>query len=155
MMKKLLALLVVIVIAVGAVVPVLARTGTASACENGLTPGYWKNHTEVWNGSRPWDGPLPTAYFDEVFGVVGHQVGSYVAPHKTLLEVLQTGGGKFDALNRHAVAALLNSYLFDSEISGWDYYSEWYIKTHVHDAYHSGDWESLKADFEATYTWAD
>ena len=155
MMKKLLAVLVAVVIAVGAMVPVLALTGTASACENGLTPGYWKNHTEVWDGSREWDGPLPGAYFDEVFKVVGHRVGDYVAPHKTLLEVLRTGGGQFDALNRHAVAALLNSYWLDSETSGWDYYSAWHIKTDVHAAYHSGDWESLKADFEATYSWAD
>jgi hypothetical protein len=153
MIKRLIPILVVMVMVVAAVVPVLVQADTASACGIvGLSPGYWKNHTAVWDGTDPeWDGPLPGAYFDVVFGVVGHQAGSYVAPHKTLLEVLNTGGGKFDALNRAAVAALLNSYWLDSETSSWYYYSAWYIKTHVHDAYHSGDWQSLKADFEATY----
>ena len=28
----------------------LAFVGVASACEYGCTPGYWKNHPEVWEG---------------------------------------------------------------------------------------------------------
>ncbi len=144
-MKKLLAILVVIAIAVGAVVPVLVQADTASACGIvGLSPGYWKNHMAVWDGTDPeWDGPVPGAYFDVVFGV---------GPHKTLLEVLNTGGGKLVALNRAALAALLNSYWLDSETSSWYYYSAWYIKTHVQDAYNGiRSWQSVKAEFESTY----
>jgi hypothetical protein len=167
MMKKMLAVLVAVAIAVGAMVPALAWTDTASACENGLTPGYWKNHTEVWDGSDPeWDGPTPDLYFDEVFGIVGCQVGGYVAPHRTLLQVLRQGGGKFDALNRHAVAALLNSYWLDSELNSMEYWSAWWIKTQIQDVYNpdpanlpwdpydGADWESCKDAIEATYSWA-
>jgi hypothetical protein len=153
-MKKLLAILVVIAIAVGAVVPVLVQADTASACGPvGLSPGYWKNHTAVWDGTDPeWDGPLPGAYFDVVFGV---------GPHQTLLEVLNTGGGKLVALNRAAVAALLNSYWLDSEESSEYYYSEYYIIYRVvrpvygfpewDSLFSSGDWQSAKSHLESTY----
>ena len=62
----------------------------------GCTPGYWKqpHHFGSWTGFAPDDA------FSAVFGV---------PYHKTLLEALQTGGGKEKALGRHAVAALLNA----------------------------------------------
>jgi hypothetical protein len=62
----------------------------------GCTPGYWKNHPEVWKSYAPSDN------FDKVFGVT--YFGSL-----TLLEAAGLGGGGFNALARHAVAALLSA----------------------------------------------
>jgi hypothetical protein len=132
MMKKLLAMLVVMAIFLAAVVPVLAQTDTASACiVDGRTPGYWKNHIEAWSRYTP------DQNFDSVFGVTGHG-------DLTLIQALGTGGGKFDALNRHAVAALLNSVMF---YPNW--HSQWFVKNQVQYAYSSGDWQSVKDLFEA------
>lgn len=64
----------------------------------GCTPGYWKqeHHFDSWPaGYLP--GDLFSAYFEDAF------------PGKTLLQVLQQGGGKLIALGRHTVAALLNA----------------------------------------------
>jgi len=76
----------------------------------GCTPGFWKNHPELWNGVSP---DLPgityktTDTFNAVFGVTAAQSG--FSDSKTLLYVLGTGGGCKEALGRHAVAALLNT----------------------------------------------
>lgn len=63
----------------------------------GCTPGYWKqpHHFDSWVGYTP--NTLFSSVFENAF------------PGKTLLEVLQTGGGGLDALGRHTVAALLNA----------------------------------------------
>lgn len=66
----------------------------------GLTPGYWKQpqHFATW---------VPTGYSpDDLFNTV---FGVNDPDNPTLLEALETGGGGFNALGRHAVAALLNS----------------------------------------------
>jgi hypothetical protein len=146
-MKKLLAILVVVAIAVGAVVPVLAQTDNASACTNGLTPGYWKNHKDLSPAAFSTD-----PYFDEWFAAYGGvplSTAYATPPHARLSVVLATGGGKFTALNRHAAAALLNSARFGAV----EYYSLWYINHWVHYAYSSGDWESVKDSFEDAYSW--
>lgn len=128
-MKKLLLILVVMAMLVGAVVPVLVQADTASACWEGRTPGYWKNHTGAWVGYST------GADFNSVFGV---------GPHKTLLEVLRTGGGKWDALHRHAVAALLNS------TSGITFLGSDAVIDVVLWAYSpAGNWESAKDYLEA------
>ncbi len=64
----------------------------------GCTPGYWKQsqHFDSWRVYHPTDS------FNAAFGVVA-------AGNPTLLQALSTGGGGFKALNRHAVAALLNA----------------------------------------------
>ena len=62
----------------------------------GCTPGFWKNHKNVWQGYTP--GQL----FNDVFGV------SYNSS-LTLIGALKDGGGGFAALGRHATAALLNA----------------------------------------------
>ncbi len=64
----------------------------------GCTPGYWKqpHHFEAWVGYGIFQ------KFDRVFDVQAFG-------HKTLLQVLLTGGGGKIALGRHAVAALLNA----------------------------------------------
>ena len=70
-------------------------------CGWGCTPGYWKQeqHFDSWvpTGFAPGDN------FDTVFG------GDYFDPDITLLEALKLKGGGFNALARHAVAALLNA----------------------------------------------
>ena len=70
----------------------------------GLTPGFWKNHTDLWVTCTP-DQTL-----ESVFDVPDH-LG---LDDKTLLEALNFGGGtsvKGAAQNlfRHAVAAILNA----------------------------------------------
>ncbi len=67
---------------------------------SGLTPGFWKNHTCLWQGNKPTDS------FNTVFGV-SIQIGCDSNP--SLLTALQSGGGGVTALARQAVAALLNS----------------------------------------------
>ena len=95
----------------------------------GLTPGYWKNHLEAWVGYEPTDS------FHSIFGV---------GPDSSLLDVLNTGGGKFIALNRHAVAALLNV-----SSPSVDYpYTEAEVIAMVQHAYATGDWSSAKGNLE-------
>lgn len=68
----------------------------------GCTPGYWKNtgmHYCEWDAA----GYSPDVDFDATFGT------NYFNPDRTLLEALNSGGGGYDALGRHAVAALLSA----------------------------------------------
>jgi len=71
--------------------------GKTQYCD-GRTPGYWKNHTSSW--PHPYE---TTTKFDTVFG----SASGY--PNKTLLYVLDLGGGGKEELARHIVAALLNA----------------------------------------------
>jgi hypothetical protein len=113
-MKKLLAVLVVI----AAVVPVLALASTASACTQGLSPGWWKNQ-----GANSWGGGYTHDMdFDTAFGLPAGTTGTL-----TLWQGLTTGGGGFNAFNRQAVAGLLNS------VSGLDYEpTSWVIERVMH-----------------------
>ena len=63
----------------------------------GCTPGYWKqsHHFDSWVGYTP------NQQFSSVF--------ENAFPGKTLLQVLNLGGGGLNALGRHTVAALLNA----------------------------------------------
>ena len=69
-------------------------------CENfqGCTLGYWKNHTDRWSCHS-----TCTLYSD----VFGNSTPSQLQG-KTLLEVLNQGGGGIYNLGRQSVAALLN-----------------------------------------------
>lgn len=83
------------------------------ACDNGCTPGYWKQaqHFDSWIGYTP----------SQALCVDGSNGGVFTCPAglelkkgtslatATLLDALQSGGGGLDALLRHAVAALLNA----------------------------------------------
>ena len=75
-------------------------TSNASATQyakpGGCTPGFWKNHPTVWQGYSPSDN------FDKVFGV------KYFGK-LTLLQAAGLEGGGYNALARHAVAALLSA----------------------------------------------
>lgn len=76
-------------------------SGSASACTEGCTPGYWKqpHHMDSWNDTDY----LPGDDFDTIFGV------DLFEPDVTLLEALNLRGGGLNAFARHAVAALLNA----------------------------------------------
>lgn len=86
--------------AVAALVGCLFAVAPAGHAENignqGCTPGYWKNHLGSWSGFSPSDS------FNAVFGV------NYM-PGLTLQGALNLNGGGFEALARHAAAALLNA----------------------------------------------
>jgi hypothetical protein len=66
--------------------------------DEGCTPGFWKQsqHFDSWTGFATTD------KFEAVFGV-------NVPGDPTLLQALNAGGGGINALERHAVAALLNA----------------------------------------------
>jgi len=68
----------------------------------GCTPGYWKNNASK-KEAVSWKTYSPGEYFDTVFGV------SFLGPKVTLEQALGLHGGGYNALARHAAAALLNS----------------------------------------------
>jgi hypothetical protein len=94
--KKHISIIVLTLIMLLTTGVVTAQAGDCCVCNQGCTPGYWKNHTDSWVGYTP------GTYFDDVFGV---------GPHVTLLDALNTGGGwKNDGKPlRHGTAALLNA----------------------------------------------
>ena len=97
----------------------------------GCTPGYWKNHTDRWTGFSAGDS------FDTVFGVTSSN-------DPTLGEAVGLGGGGEFALQRHAVAALLNASSPDVD-SGQTTAD---VIAIVQAAYDSGDFEGAKDELE-------
>lgn len=94
--------LVAVGISAALVLPAIAAAPVA-ACDWGCTPGYWKNHTDMW----PVGYTTSTSLYDSGFRFVG-------AGDVDMLEALEGGGGRgLDGartiLLRAAVAALLNS----------------------------------------------
>ncbi len=143
-MKKSFVALMAIVITLGVLAPLVIQADTASACA-GFSPGYWKNHRAAWEGT----GYSPTDSFVGVFGLDldepdywFYTPDDYVPP-ATLLDALQSKGGQWDALNRQAVASLLNA---ASGLDGWDIppYDEEWVKGAVRYAYVFNKWESVK-----------
>ncbi len=64
----------------------------------GCTPGYWKNHTSSWPA------PYTTGdNFEAIFGVSSDHESL------TLLQALNLGGGGFNKIAKHGVAALLSA----------------------------------------------
>jgi hypothetical protein len=80
------------------------------AALEGCSPGFWKTHAQLWDGSSK---TLPsityrtTMSFNAALGVTALQSGK--ANNVTLLQAIQTGGGGLNALGRQTVSALLNS----------------------------------------------
>jgi hypothetical protein len=66
--------------------------------DQGCTPGYWRNHADRWAGV------VSTADFDETFDV------DFFAPNISLGAAIWAKGGQYNALARHATAALLNAH---------------------------------------------
>ena len=136
-MKKLLVGVSVMAILVGVVVPILAQPDNASACmEHGYSPGYYRHHLDAWGSIDPY------AWFD--VAMRRSSGDPLVGPHAYLIDVLWTRGGQWDAFDRQAVAALINSDLYTP---AW--YSEWTVKSAVLHAYNTGDWSTSKTLFEA------
>ncbi|PPD57702.1 hypothetical protein [Dehalogenimonas etheniformans] len=85
----------------------LAGAISVSATDlEGLTPGFWKNHTEAWADT----GFSPTDQIGSIFNVPDE----YNLDDFTLLEALSFGGGKGEIgaakiLLRASVAAILNA----------------------------------------------
>jgi len=84
----------------------LAGMNVATACEpsEGLTPGYWKNHTDDWVEYSP---------EQTLISVFPFLPDDFEQKDKTLLEALSFKGGKdlnaaIRLLMKQAVAALLN-----------------------------------------------
>lgn len=79
--------------------------------DEGLTPGFWKNHPELWEVYSP--GQKWTSVFADPITIDMGKKTENLDP--TLLEVLGAKGGVnegenvYDALARHAVAAILNA----------------------------------------------
>jgi hypothetical protein len=98
----------------------------------GCTPGFWRQaqHFQYWTGYGPGDS------FATVFGVT--RTG-------TLLQNVRATGGGANALARHAVAALLNAASAEVEYT----YSVAQIIAAVQGAFATGNFESVKNDFEA------
>jgi hypothetical protein len=99
----------------------------------GCTPGYWKNHPEAWGcGYTP-----NTRFFDNgsnggVFTGITNK--RKLSSSLTLMQSLNLLGGGYNALARHAVAALLNACH-----SGVNYpYTEAEIEDAVVDMFNTG-----------------
>ena len=131
-MKKLFVAVMAMAIMLGVLAPVVLQADTASACALGLSPGYWKNHTEAWPVQYS-----PDDNFDVVFGVTGNG-------DLTLIQALEGRGGGFIALNRLAVASILNAH------SVPDALSEAYVLMFVQHAYnYPEDCEYMKDVLES------
>lgn len=135
MKNRRLLLSVALVVALGLAIVVPASAGGEPPC-GGCTPGYWKNHTESWEGFTTGQ------YFDVVFGC---------GPRMTLLEALSAknkdvGSGVEAALVRHAVAALLSAAHPDMTFGTVEG-----IQTNVCAAWNSGD----KSELERYKNWLD
>jgi hypothetical protein len=113
--------------------PTPSPTPTPPAGGEGCTPGYWKQeqHFGSWVTYEPGDS------FDTVFGVD--------SSFATLLDAVSANGGGENALGRHAVAALLNAASADVASS----FTTADVIQMVQDAYESGDFETVKDQFEA------
>lgn len=76
----------------------------------GCTPGFWKNHKELWDGVGTNDVTSTiqtTDLFNATFGVTSGQSGK--SDSVTLLEAVGAGGGGLIALGRHAAAGLVSA----------------------------------------------
>jgi hypothetical protein len=108
-------------------------TTTTPRDGEGCTPGYWKNHTEDWEGYTT----------GQTVGDVFSEAPDSVAD-LTLLEGLRNGGGDEEALTRHAIAALLGAASSDVDYP----FTEQEVIDFVNDAYMSGDFEAAKSVLE-------
>nr|WP_229734117.1 T9SS type A sorting domain-containing protein [Flavobacterium orientale] len=74
-------------------------TFTTPECFDGCTIGYWKNHTDRWCATYS-----TTTLYGSVFVNAPNGLAN-----KTLLQVVNLGGGGVNNLGRQSVAALLNA----------------------------------------------
>lgn len=97
----------------------------------GCTPGFWKNHLDVW--------PIPTdTDFDTLFDRDAFN------PDITMSEAVDLKGGKLNALSRHAAAAYLNAV---SSVVDFDLTVDEVVAA-FQAAFDSGDYNTTKNMFE-------
>lgn len=97
----------------------------------GCTPGFWKNHPDVW--------PIPLGTdFDSTFGRDAFN------PDITMEEAVDLRGGQLNALSRHAAAAYLNAV---SGVVSYDLSPSEVISA-FQAAFDSGDYNTTKNMFE-------
>lgn len=104
--------------------------------DEGCTPGYWKQaqHFGNWGCDYIPTGVNATQFFSVFTGITNRQ-GLSVS--LTLLQALNLNGGKFQALARHAAAAILNA------CSDINYqYSEAQVKAMVVAAFNTGNFST-------------
>jgi hypothetical protein len=117
----------------------------------GCTPGFWKNHTSLWDQNSdtvsqnvkaavdakgapyvydPAIDGVTNQFFRNIFGLTPEQMtAAGLDPNLTMLQAANLGGGNFDKLARHGVAALLSS------SAGINFsFSSAQVLTMVHDA---------------------
>ena len=105
----------------------------------GCTPGHWKN----WTGLGPQANHWPIAVNSLFSGPFDNAFSG-----KTMLQVLNLGGGGLNALGRHTVAAYLNalSPSVDYDLSPAEVISKF------NDVFPGGNYEALKNEFEGYNT---
>jgi hypothetical protein len=85
-------------------------TINAPVCDvEGCTPGYWKNHPQAWALCTNPSFNSETTNFFTTFGITDHRGLGAGDQNYTLMDALNQEGGGYNALARHAVAALLNA----------------------------------------------
>ena len=125
------------------------RPGQVRCAELGRSPGYWGNR----GGQHDWSPLRKEALFASVFA------DAY--PGKTLLQVIQSGGGmtpnnNYPALGRSAVASWLNAYHMPSYPFTQAKVTEMFNAVATGGAYHATanwDWDAhqVHAYFESLY----
>jgi hypothetical protein len=107
------------------------------AIQNGCTPGFWKNHGDLWDVT----GFQTTDSFNYTFAVRAFN------PDRTLFQALKAGGGGANALGRQAVAALLNASALGAASFGLSVHQ---VKQLVQNAFApGGDIEGTKNRFDS------
>jgi hypothetical protein len=110
--------------------------GNKQAGVQGCSPGYWKQSQHF--GSYPTSqGVYPDTLFVTVFG-------ENAFPGKSLLQVLEQGGGGLNALGRIIVGAYLNA----ATINGFPY-SKAQVIAEFQAVYPGGNYDQLKNKYEA------
>lgn len=100
------------------------------SCDEGCTPGFWKNHSD-------WFPISPDTPFDIAFG------GEFFDPDITMFDAVNLKGGGLNVLTRHAAAAYLNA------AAGLDYpLEDWEIVSMFNAAFSSGDFNPTKDEFD-------
>ncbi len=137
-MKKVISLVVALTLALSLMSFNVAAVSASYCPLEGLTPGFWKNHTDVWVGAGP----------DDL--LEGLQNSPFIIPDSlgldgtTMLEALNFGGGPGEVgaakiLLRAAVAAWLNA--SDPDINY--YHGRGHIASYTNEALASLDRDTM------------
>ncbi len=117
--------------------PKFLCTGESQDNPEGCSPGYWKQSQHFGNWKAPY---TPDTLFSSVF--------ENAFPGKTLLQVLELGGGGLNALGRQTVAALLNSANPEVNFA----YTTAQVISMFNDVFPGGNYDKLKNKLEIQNT---